>query len=83
MIGFSGGKGETIDGFIIEELRDNLFQSPGFAKGLDLVALNIHRARDHGTGSKLTNEENKISDPSLIGPDARRAHICNRAIFKL
>ena len=52
MIGFSGGKGETIDGFVIEELRDNLFQSPGFAKGLDLVALNIQRGRDHGTGSE-------------------------------
>ena len=56
MIGFSEAKGEIIDGFIIEELRDNLFQSPGFAKGLDLVALNIHRARDHGTGSKLTSK---------------------------
>ena len=54
MLGFSNTTGENIDGFIVEPIREKLFQRDGLTAGLDLVALNIQRGRDHGTGSELS-----------------------------
>ena len=51
MLGFSNTTGENIDGFIVEPIREKLFQRENLTAGLDLVALNIQRGRDHGTGS--------------------------------
>ena len=53
MLGFSNTTGENIDGFIVEPIREKLFQRENLTAGLDLVALNIQRGRDHGTGSEL------------------------------
>ncbi|MGJ8656264.1 MAG: peroxidase family protein [Akkermansiaceae bacterium] len=51
---------QELDELVISEVRDFLFGAPG-AGGLDLVALNIQRGRDHGlpdynTARKLTHK---------------------------
>ncbi|MEM8547701.1 MAG: peroxidase family protein [Pseudomonadota bacterium] len=41
---------QSIDPFIVQDLRNFLFGQPGDG-GLDLAALNIQRGRDHGVGT--------------------------------
>ena len=49
MTGFSDTEGEAIDGYFSDTLREHLFADGGGDNaGLDLPALNIQRARDHG-----------------------------------
>ena len=48
MEGFADGSSEEIDSFISTTLREQLFVEGSNTQGLDLLALNIQRGRDHG-----------------------------------
>lgn len=45
--GLANHRAQTIDGMIVDDVRNFLFGPPG-AGGFDLAALNIQRGRDHG-----------------------------------
>ncbi|EFN63376.1 Peroxidasin [Camponotus floridanus] len=50
--GLMGTPMETLDQFITGEVTNHLFEQHGIPhSGVDLIALNVHRARDHGIPS--------------------------------
>ena len=48
MGGFSVNPSENVDSYFSDTLRNHLFNGGSNKPGLDLPALNIQRARDHG-----------------------------------
>ena len=54
MVGFMNSPSETLDTFFANTLRNHLFNGGNNAPGMDLIALNMQRGRDHGIpGSKI------------------------------
>ncbi|XP_037093507.1 peroxidase-like isoform X2 [Pollicipes pollicipes] len=49
--GFYLQRSQRFDENVIEDVKNHLFQPPGGAQGMDLVALNVQRGRDHGIPS--------------------------------
>ena len=54
MLGFTARNPHKFDAFFNLEIREFLF-SAGGALAEDLIALNIHRGRDHGMSGKIKN----------------------------
>ena len=52
MIGFARDKAERFDSYFSHTVREELFSGGMGEAGLDLVALNIQRAREHGLPGK-------------------------------
>ena len=50
MFGFTNNPSENFDAFLVTSIRDFLFREGEEENGLDLMALNIQRGRDHGIG---------------------------------
>ncbi len=46
--GLTSQRGEAWDNAFADDVTDHLFEPGGGVGGLDLVALNIQRGRDHG-----------------------------------
>ena len=69
--------GEAWDPFFSEPIRNHLFEINVGDGGLDLVALNLQRGRDHGLAGTLTNAALKRSErryfPQDITSTGRRA----------
>ncbi|XP_043244328.1 peroxidase-like isoform X3 [Amphibalanus amphitrite] len=49
--GFYLQRAQRFDENVIDDLKNHLFQPPGGRQGMDLVALNVQRGRDHGIPS--------------------------------
>ncbi|XP_037073165.1 chorion peroxidase-like [Pollicipes pollicipes] len=60
--GSATSQAQALDGYFAEDLTEHLFQGDGDAYGLDLVALNIQRGRDHGLATYNDRWEDLSSD---------------------
>ncbi|KAF0288400.1 Chorion peroxidase [Amphibalanus amphitrite] len=49
--GLAAQRTQKLDGNFASDLTEHLFEADGASHGLDLVALNIQRGRDHGLGT--------------------------------
>ena len=47
-VGMTNERGQAFDTLVVDGVRDNLFPENPHVAGFDLLAINIHRARDHG-----------------------------------
>lgn len=66
--GFGQQIAQDVDPFIVTELRNFLFGSPG-AEGVDLASLNIQRGRDHGLPDYNTVREAYELEPKQAFSD--------------
>ena len=75
--GLAAGASQEVDIRVVEDVRNFLFGAPG-SGGLDLVALNVQRGRDHGLMSynetraafglaEMTSFEDISSDEDIVG----------------
>lgn len=67
---------QTIDGYIVDDVRNFLFGPPG-AGGFDLPALNMQRGRDHGLP-----RYNVVRQNFGLAPKSSFADICSDPLMK-
>ena len=78
MFGFTNNPSENFDAFLATSIRDFLFREGEEENGLDLMALNIQRGRDHGIGCEYNLDVVRAS--VVVVSACSHLHLSHRAL---
>ena len=67
---------QTIDGYIVDDVRNFLFGAPGYG-GFDLASLNMQRGRDHGLP-----RYNVVRQDFGLAPKSSFADVCSDPVMQ-